>query len=116
MTPNQIQLITALRSGKYTQTTGCLHNATGSCCIGVAAQEFVTPDVVVTKIGDDWAYDDETAVAPEYVKRALGLRSCFGGSSGPHLPSLTSLNDTGKTFLEIADILEANPEAYFNAV
>jgi hypothetical protein len=29
-------LIAALRSGKYEQTKGCLHNDEGYCCLGVA--------------------------------------------------------------------------------
>jgi hypothetical protein len=114
MTPNQIQLITALRSGKYTQTTTCLHDEIGSCILGVAAREFMTSDTRVVKLGNDWAYNDETVFAPDYVIEALGLFTARGGSSNPCLPSLTGLNDDGKTFLEIADILEANPKDYFH--
>jgi hypothetical protein len=117
MTPNQTQLLVALRSGNYTQTQGRLHDTQGSCCLGVAAREFLTPETVVTKSDDCWAYNGLFGAAPQYVVDALDLKSDLGGSSDPELEALYLLNDDeGKTFSEIADIIEANPEAYFNAV
>jgi hypothetical protein len=121
LTPNQKQWITALRSGGYTQGTASLHSSNGFCCLGVAAKEFLTDDVVVTEDIDEydnnyttWTYDTECEVAPEYVMKALGLYD-ENGTSRTRLTSmmLTDMNDKGKTFEQIADIIEANPENYF---
>jgi hypothetical protein len=121
LTPNQQQWITALRSGKYTQGKGCLHNTDGFCCLGVAAKEFLTDDVVVTEITDEyeedyiaWSYDTEPEMAPDYVMKALGLYDNNGSSkTNDDLMMLTHLNDDDSTFEQIADIIEANPEHYF---
>jgi hypothetical protein len=133
LTPNQQQWITALRSGGYIQGEGKLHSTDGFCCLGVAAKEFLTSDVEVTQYVDcsftHWEYNGEPDVAPDYVMKALGLYDSNGStkayrslidSTSPTLddiPSyelgLTNINDNGKTFEQIADIIEANPENYF---
>jgi hypothetical protein len=121
LTPNQKQWIKALRSGKYTQGKGCLHNTDGFCCLGVAAKEFLTDDVVVAEVTDkydidyaSWSYDTEPEMAPDYVMKALGLYDNNGSSkTNDDLMMLTHLNDDDSTFEQIADIIEANPEHYF---
>jgi hypothetical protein len=121
LTPNQQQWITALRSGKYTQGKGCLHNTDGFCCLGVAAKEFLTDDVVVTEITNEceedyirWSYDAEPEMAPDHVMKALGLYDSNGSSrTNDDLMMLTHLNDDDSTFEQIADIIEANPQDYF---
>jgi hypothetical protein len=115
LTSNQTQWIAALRSDKYTQTQGCLHDTKGSCCLGVAAQEFITDDVRVNvglSSGRLRSYNGETSAAPLYVVNALGLFDEVGNDRFAD-ESLASLNDMGRSFGEIADILEANPENYF---
>jgi hypothetical protein len=128
LTPNQKKWIKALRSGDYNQTTGYLHTDEGSCCLGVAAQEFIPTfldfgfRVVVAEVPASYdsvrctSYSGESKSAPEYVVDALGLYSEEGDPSGftSMKESLVVLNDRGKSFNEIADILEANPEDYFN--
>jgi hypothetical protein len=121
LTPNQQQWITALRSGGYTQGEGKLHSTDGFCCLGVAAKEFLTDDVVVTEVilkSDEyytmWSYDTEDEMAPDHVIKALRLYDKNGSSmKGDDSPMLTYLNDNGSTFEQIADIIEANPENYF---
>jgi hypothetical protein len=133
LTPNQQQWITALRSGGYTQGEGLLHSSDGFCCLGVAAKEFLKIDVEVTQKGDwsftHWNYNGESDVAPDYVMKALGLYDSNGStkvyrsqidSTSPtsdYISSnklrLTTMNDKGSTFEQIADIIEANPENYF---
>jgi hypothetical protein len=121
LTPNQQQWITALRSGKYTQGKGCLHNTDGFCCLGVAAKEFLTDDVVVAEVTDkydidyaSWSYDTEDEMAPDHVMKALGLYDSNGSSrTNDDLMMLTHLNDDDSTFEQIADIIEANPKNYF---
>jgi hypothetical protein len=121
LTPNQQQWITALRSGGYTQGTACLHSTDGFCCLGVAAKEFLTDDVKVTEVIDQyeedyvtWSYDTDDECAPDHVLKALGLYDSNGSSrTKDDLMMLTTLNDEGSTFEQIADIIEANPENYF---
>lgn len=74
--------INALRSGKYEQCKYVLKNAQGQrCAMGVFHAENGDPDI------DDMSVTDKFGRAV-FLKIAL-------------------LNDTGKTFNEIADILEA---------
>jgi hypothetical protein len=120
LTSNQTQWIVALRSDKYTQTQGCLHDTKGSCCLGVAAQEFITDDVVVNvgRSAGLRSYNGETSAAPLYVVNALGLFDEMGGAGttiGAGYDSLALLNDMGLSFDKIADMVEANPEYYFEA-
>jgi hypothetical protein len=117
LTPNQTQWIAALRSGNYAQTTGRLHDIKGFCCLGVAAVEFLTDDVKVEHSHGMYytRYEGETAEAPLYVIMALSLNDSCGASSEEDDEPLVRLNDDGKTFSEIADILEANPGHYFKA-
>lgn len=121
--PNQKLWLEALRSGEYTQTTEVLHNLEtgGVCCLGVAAILFKTKE---TRVQDGlceershkekvrW-YDFEQAVAPPYVVRNLSLRSQSGVPVCITHTCLTDMNDEGKTFEEIADIVQANPFQYF---
>jgi hypothetical protein len=119
LTPNQAKWIAALRSGRYEQTAGRLHDCDGHCCLGVAAQEFISDKVVVRRDGphqgrDARSYDGDYANAPAYVVTALGLHTSAGsGNAGGE--GLTSLNDRGVSFKKIADVLEACPDAYFKA-
>jgi hypothetical protein len=121
LTPNQKKWIKALRSGEYTQTTSYLHNREGSCCLGVAAQEFITDFVVVAEVpasykyGMSTSYSGENKSAPGYVVDALGLYDEEGNPAqySSRKEALVVLNDEGRSFGEIADILEANPEDYF---
>tara|TARA_R110000764_G_scaffold73918_2_gene150406 strand:- start:2616 stop:3011 length:396 start_codon:yes stop_codon:yes gene_type:complete len=121
LTPNQKQWITALRSGEYAQGKACLHSSNGFCCLGVAAKEFLTDDVVVTEFTDEydedyatWSYDNDDECAPKYVMKSLGLYDNNGSSkTRDESMMLTHRNDAGSTFEQIADIIEANPENYF---
>jgi hypothetical protein len=101
--------VDALRSGEYKQGKGYLNEAGRYCCLGVACDvsglgtwekntdRFSSAEARLY-LGDEYGL-------PKEVQKWLGIRS--------HDPSLRSgraastLNDEdGKTFLEIADILE----------
>jgi hypothetical protein len=119
LTPNQAKWIAALRSGCYEQTTLRLHDCDGHCCLGVAAQEFISDDVVVKRNSnsgkDARSYDGSYRLAPVYVLGALGLHTSEGGRIDGFHDSLSELNDGGTTFEQIADLLEASPDVYFKA-
>lgn len=122
LTENQQKWLAALRSGKYAQGQCDLHRGDRFCCLGVAAELFKTPETKIeTYKGENgplYVYDENTTVAPDYVIEALGLLGGFGNkrdeeSGAPRYTlSLAQLNDTGKSFAEIADIFEANLSEY----
>ena len=105
--------VRALRSGQYEQTKGILHNNQGYCCLGVLCDlyakehdvewqephednSFYTmngcgstlPDVVV-----EWADVEDTSPDVTFKGRVI---------------SLANLNDSGKTFDQIAQVIEEN--------
>lgn len=100
--------VAALRSGKYEQGRGVLRTANNQfCCLGVACDISGVghwSDEREYYAGDDAKY----AVLPRPVMAWLGLRDT-GGEFGRR-DSLIDQNDGGKTFAEIADIIESEPE------
>lgn len=108
--------VAALRSGEYEQTTGALRKEGGYCCLGVLC------DVV----GATWKYDDEDDIWDAHFEGSTEAgvlpfsvaSRAFGSShiqdpgvvvySGDrnHKTTLSVLNDDGKTFAEIATIIE----------
>lgn len=116
---NQTIWIEALESGKYQQSMASLRNTTGFCCLGVACE--------ISNLGkweklkntcfsytiDNKYRQKATLQLPEYVCKWLGLRTVGGVPNDKALETLTTLNDTGSSFNEIASIIRKNPEAYF---
>jgi hypothetical protein len=97
----------ALRSGDYPQGEGHLRDGKDKfCCLGVLCDLAVKDGVaeaIHTRPGCNWAYGDETAYLPETVRRWAQL-----DSSNPDTPegSLDSLNDGGRSFAYIADVID----------
>lgn len=106
--------VEALRSGKYQQTTDFLRTGIGPlvgfCCLGIACEvsglgtwdgnTYVTP-----------SSESEGSLQPELMDW-LGLKGAEGEywSTDEEQTSLARLNDhEGKTFAEIADIIESEP-------
>ena len=122
--------IKALRSGKYQQTRHALRNEKGYCCLGVLCDIFSEElhlDPVTRYINDtcfDVAYSESATVLPISVADYVGLKTREGrfskyrhGVKEVHeYEALTSLNDDGATFAEIADILEDNEDLLFDDV
>lgn len=109
----------ALRSGEYKQTNGFLHRRGGFCCLGVACdlwnketgkgewkpfsdcRDFVIQD-------ERYALEDRySAFPPNEVTNWLGV-PYTEGYRPPSFLTLANMNDSGKTFLEIADWIEEN--------
>lgn len=102
--------VNALRSGEYTQSRHALRTVSGFCCLGVLCD-------IAAKTGlgkwdtlggrevfraKDGYYCADTL--PHAVVEWAGLRDRNPDSADG---SLASLNDSGKTFDEIADIIQA---------
>ena len=118
-----------LRSGKYKRGFGRLgYIDDGSrCCLGVLCETYIRlgGKLVVgsNSLGtaDCVTYNDCINNLPEEVRSAANLTSHdgtmsndlmrLGTAAGRH--SLTSLNDRGRDFREIADIIESKPPGLF---
>lgn len=103
----------ALRSGRYTQTRGVLNRVkpefcaggyepAGMCCLGVLC-DIVDPNRWV-KVGSGyvmgWGLDIQTGYPPVEFCEEVGL--------GSYDMILSARNDSGDTFEQIADYIEAN--------
>ena len=123
MNDNTQKLVKALRSGRFKQATGALRVGDGRCCLGVACDisglgrwerhEYNGSDLT-------WYYkipgeNAEPSILPKRVAEWLGWDP-EGSLNGmiPHpgnrdgLSNLAAQNDKGKTFAEIADLIEKN--------
>lgn len=103
---NAKKWVAALRSGEYKQVRERLRGSDGFCCLGVACdlyirdQELNWDDMVCGLVG-----------MPRDVAYHFGLRS---GSGQYERGSLTMDNDVHeRTFAEIADIIESEPQGLF---
>jgi len=103
--------VEALRSGKYQQATGVLCNGVGYCCLGVLC------DIVKDKVGGEWVKDGNEyrfdigdmsylSLLPPAVQKYTELPNCLPSVPGKDEMTLSGLNDTGSTFINIADIIE----------
>ena len=115
-----------LRSGKYAQGQGMLNNSGKNfCCLGVLCEMAVDEGLLVRgdesgtyvnywrASGDRFSSKDASNTGlPQNVVEWAGLCD-FSGTYRDENNALTSLiqaNDSGKTFNEIADIIEAEPK------
>lgn len=100
--------VKALRSGDYKQGQNKLalrkpHGKTKHCCLGVLCE--ITPGVKRRQQFDPYfgiyeiAFDGEYGYLPPELRERIGL-------PGDEQEHLTVLNDSGKTFAEIADYIE----------
>lgn len=111
--------VAALRSGNYKQTDGTLRDATGFCCLGVLCNLHAeTHPKTAAKQTSLYEYMGEQASLPEKVvkwaemydedgHRRDGVKLKIIGMS-ERFSSLSSANDDGASFLEIADYIEEN--------
>ena len=118
--------VRALRSGKYEQATGALRREGGFCCLGVLCDVY-DPDkwnVGVDDCDEDerWCYgyeDDNFAFKAKEVLPILVARIAGLDTQNPEVPyglegeelvmkSLASINDSGATFKQIADLIETH--------
>lgn len=108
-----LELVRALRSGKYEQTMGVLRTGAPReykyCCLGVACV------VAGKRFKADHECQGETGILPERVQDYFGFISAKGrvidGNiviGGGHYEDLISANDGGRSFPQIADAIKAN--------
>lgn len=101
--------LAALRSGEYKQCGGQLYNGYGYCCLGVL--EMVT-------LGEVDCYPDsgDAMGMPGRISCKLMGVLFRAGHTAPAFSVgesfLAELNDTGTSFLEIADLIERGVGTY----
>ena len=103
----------ALRSGRYHQVTGGLRSPEGFCCLGVACDLF---NPRIWRPGPDelgWMYLGVLVDLPKPIMDVYRLRRRDGqySQADGYAASLAGDNDSGKSFAEIADLIEAQLEA-----
>lgn len=117
--------LAALRSGDYAQAKGSLKDdlyedennpteatSVGYCCLGVLCELARQEGGVLTSISKSFSgiynYDGESGLLPFSVQQWSGLNDSspeYQNEDGEYI-WLTDLNDNGKTFAELADIIE----------
>lgn len=101
--------VAALRSGEFKQTRNRLHYGDGYCCLGVAC-ELYRRETGKGKWDSNNFFLGKNVTLPLVVRESLQLRRDNGrfGSGG-----LATMNDDGRTFAEIADLIESEPAGLF---
>lgn len=120
--------VSALRSGEYKQTTGCLEDANGNCCLGVLCRVALASGVPLNyePVGTirDAEYDEDvftlseskfsgiSEILPKEVQKWAELDNCDPSVDIDGTASLSDHNDGNgaykkRMFSEIADAIEA---------
>lgn len=113
MNDNAKKWVDLLRSGAFEQGTITLSRQRKFCCLGVACELAIRLGLQLdVQISGDGTvrYDDSECGLPDRVRDLFGLSDTLGVYVGG---ALFRDNDNGKTFLEIADIIESEPEGLF---
>jgi hypothetical protein len=114
--------VAALRSGEYQQARGALKRAitvdeegnqvVGHCCLGVLCEVAITEGLdIETRKGSfvpTYRFDGESALLPHTIAEWAGLGPIASPSihTDDGVEFLADLNDDGKSFAEIADLIE----------
>ena len=109
--------VEALRSGKYKQASGYLRRSEDSfCCLGVACDLYAQehPEASWSEEGDVWNFFGNAALLPDEVREWIGLAEEHGRfEATDYYSTLTSLNDSGYAFDDIAYVIESEPAGLF---
>jgi hypothetical protein len=98
--------VAALRSGEYEKGIGKLRDKDKFCCLGVLC------DMHSKENSTEWKYnyyEHNSIELPEIVMEWAGLeeKNPELNKTSFNVMSLAYLNDSGYTFLQIADLIEA---------
>lgn len=122
---NAKKWVAALRSKEFQQTYNRLRTEAGYCCLGVGCEVYKRETGLGEWVASDGepgtqTFDKHITGLPVEVVGWLGLCSSNGQYkvesrvTGPTTTSLILDNDTfQKSFKEIADIVESEPEGLF---
>lgn len=112
--------LAGLRSGQYVQGDGRLKQdrsgQTFHCCLGVACEVALqngvelSVDISNGQFHNVYLFDNESSYLPNKVQDWLGLRHdnpIVWDADNVYSYELVDLNDKGKSFEEIADLIES---------
>jgi hypothetical protein len=115
--------VAALRSGRFKQTISVLHNVEedGYCCLGVLCrlyqeegpgdlEESIRDRFGTDKLYPVTAFDHSYTTLPTKVTDWVGLSH---DNASFYDNALTSMNDRGSSFEDIANIIESEPAGLF---
>jgi hypothetical protein len=112
---NMKKVLVSLRSGKFAQTTNTLHDGKGHCCLGVMCEVYEKETGNKLERNELGYIIGPNLNKLPHVKDWVGLVNAAGRNDT--VTSLTELNDghgygynDSKTFSEIADFIESEPE------
>ena len=109
LNPSAQKWVEALRSGKYEQTRGALRKGDWFCCLGVACELAIESGVDIRRTDE---YRGYTGVVPNrLLPPVVGEWLRLKGRDADW--SLAGKNDSGKTFAEIADLIEQHADELF---
>jgi len=96
--------VKALKSGKYKQSQNILENYYGYCCLGVLCKVAEKNKIRVNKhkLGD---LKGSSLTSQKNVLKWSGMRTGLGDIEIVGT-TLSSLNDRGKSFKQIANVIE----------
>lgn len=100
--------IDALTSGKYKQGTRVLRWADEFCCLGVLCDLFQQETGKGKWVTDDFGgtkFLNENKVLPKEVQEWASIDNVGGYELTMRSPALTTDNDDGKTFNQLAEII-----------
>lgn len=113
--------IDALRSGEYTQTQGSLRKENGYCCLGVLCDLYTKEhdlkwDSRYSSFLERTVYEleEHQSLPPRSVLTWAGLNQqdpyvkYVDKDSNEIKETLSKLNDTGKTFLDISEYIDTS--------
>jgi len=103
--------VALLREGGLKQTDGELYNTVTDsyCCLGVLCEIAVGHGISLKKDSmykTKYKKDCNDLVLPEGISEWAGLKGDNDPKAKHYKRSLAGLNDNGKTFSQIADIIE----------
>lgn len=101
----------ALRSGKYPQTRKTLRTTEGYCCLGVLCEVVEGPSWELIRPANTLYNFVSKEASIRDLDRTLSTMPPYhildkAGLSIPYTQMLADANDSGRTFLEIADMIE----------
>ena len=115
---NRAAWVAALREEDRKQTTGVLKDDNGQCCLGVLCEVAGIPAFRSAELDNGqslFLYDGYNSLAPRVAMEFVGLKN-GQGFYDLREGSLSSDNDGGCTFAQIADIIESEPAGLFKDV
>jgi hypothetical protein len=96
--------LNALRSGEYKQTSECLRDSNGYCCLGVLCE--VTGNAQNRNMDQAWPVNDMSEDGFEN-----GSPAPFIGLSASMQETLANMNDANESFDDIAAYISRNVKA-----